>query len=162
VQIAKEMLEQHHADIATARAEVDRLEALERRELILAKMAIHVQRTTKHRRELEKAVHEASAVLGRALEAMAQAFAGIRQEQEAFALLGRDLVPEFHGSVPFNNGIEEQQKKAVCEALLSKLEARGAALTDVLNTDTGKHTRVDRETRPLPTPRTCPFPVESV
>ncbi len=152
VHVARDTLEQHQADIATARAEVARLEALERRELTLAKMADHAQRTTKHRRDLEKAVHEGSEVLGRVLETMAHAFAGIRDERQAFALLGRDLAPEFHGHVPFNNGIEEQEKKAVCEALLSELEARGATLTDVLNTATGKHTRVDRETRPLPNP----------
>lgn len=58
VQIAKEMLEQHQSDIATARAEVVRLEALERRVLILQQIATHAQRTTKHRKKLEKTVHE--------------------------------------------------------------------------------------------------------
>lgn len=152
VQIAKEMLEQHHADIGTARAEVVRLEALERRELILAKMADHAQRTTKHRRELEKAVHEGSEALGQALVTMAQTFSAIRQERAAFALLGRELAPEFDNRAGFDNSIQGGQKRAVCQGVLSELEARGATLTDVLNHATGKHTSVDSETRPLPTP----------
>ncbi len=152
VNVAREMLEQHQSDIATARAEVARLEALERRELTLAKMATPAQRTTKHRKALEKTVHEASAVLGQALEQIAEAVAGIREERQAFALQGRELAPEFDGLVPFNNSIQEGQKKAVCEGVLSELEARGADLTDVLNSATGKHTRLDRSTRLLPNP----------
>jgi chromosome segregation ATPase len=152
VQIAKEMLEQHQSDIATARAEVVRLEASKNRELTLAKMAEHAQQTSKHHKTLEKAVHEGSETLGRTLVTMAQAFAGIHDERAAFALLGQELAPEFYRKTPFTGGIEEQAKKAVCEALLSELEAQGANLTDVLNTNTGRHTPIDSETRPLPTP----------
>ena len=150
--VAREMLEQHQSDIATARAEVTRLEAALDRERTLLTMATHTQRTTKHRKALEKTVREASAVLGQALEQIAEAVAGIREERQAFALQGRELAPEFDGRVPFNNSIQEDQKKAVCEGVLSELEARGADLTDVLNSETGKHTRLDRSTRPLPNP----------
>jgi len=152
VNVATELLEQHQADIQTARAEVDRLEALKQREQTLAKMVAHSQRTTKHRKALEKAVQEGSEALGRALGAMLEAFAAIREERTAFALVGRELVPEFYSRTPFNNGIQEQEKKAACEAVLRELEARGATLTDALNTATGKHTPLDTDTRPLPTP----------
>jgi DNA repair exonuclease SbcCD ATPase subunit len=152
VQVAREMLETHQLDIQAARAEVVRLDAQERRDATVAKMAEHAQRTTKHRRELEKAVHEGSETLGRVLETMAQAFVGIRDEREAFALLGRDLVPQFHGKTPFNGSIQEDEMKAQCEVVLSEIEAKGATVADVLNAVTGKHSRVDRETRPLPNP----------
>ncbi len=152
VQIAKEMLEQHQSDIATAQAEVTRLEALKQRELLFEQMAAHAQRTTKHRKALEKAVYEGSEALGRALEVMLASFRAIREERKAFALLGRELAPEFDGPTPFNNGIQDQEKKTACEAVLNELEVRGAMLTDVLNTATGKHSRLDRDTLPLPDP----------
>lgn len=152
VNVAREMLEQHQADIQTARAEVDRLEALKQREQTLAKMVVHSQRTTKHRQALETAVQGGSAALGRTLGAMLEAFAAIHEERTAFAELGRELVPEFSRRTPFNNSVPDEQKRAACEAVLRELEARGATLTDALDSATGVHTPLDADTRPLPTP----------
>jgi hypothetical protein len=152
VNVATEMLEQHQADIQTARAEVDRLEALKQREQTLAKMVAHSQRTTKHRQALEKAVQGGSEALGRTLGAMLEAFAAIHEERAAFAGLGRELVPGFSSRTPFNNSVQHEQKKAGCEAVLRELEARGATLTDALDSATGVHTPLDTDTRPLPTP----------
>lgn len=152
VQIAREMLEQHQSDIATARGEVDRLEASKNRGLTLAKMATHAKNATKHRETLDKVVLEVSAVLGRALEQMDAAFAGIREERQAFALQGLELAPGFTGKTPYGNDIREEGRRAVAEAVMNEVEATGADLTDVLDLATGRHSPLDRKSKPLPTP----------
>ena len=152
VNVAREMLEQHQSDIASAQAEVARLERLVGREDVLTQMADHAQAATKHGRALEAAVNEGSAALGKALAEMGAAFVAIRQHREDFALLGRELAPEFNSRARFDNGIQSQAKKGVCEQVARDLEERGVTLTDVLNSATGRHTPLDIEKRALPMP----------
>ncbi len=152
VGVAREMLEQHRSDIATARAEVVRLEGLANREAVLVQMADHAGQTTKHRKALETAVHEGSAALAKALDAMSEAFNGIRDHRAQFAQLGSTLAPEFNNFSRFGDSIQGNAKKAVCEQVTRELGERGVTLTDVLNKTTGTHTPLDTERRALPTP----------
>jgi DNA repair exonuclease SbcCD ATPase subunit len=152
VNVAREMLEQHQADIQTARAEVARLESLVGREVTLAKMAEHARCATKHGRELETAVHEGSKALGAALATIAASFDRLREERTAFALLGRELVPEFDSKTPFGNSVPGNKQRAEAVALASELEAMGVNLSHVLNSATGWYSGIDSETRPLPSP----------
>ena len=83
VQIAREMLEQHQSDIATARAEVTRLEQSLAREQTLDKMVERAHRAQEHRAALERAVAGAVEDLQRAAVTIIQewtAFEGARQE----------------------------------------------------------------------------------
>jgi chromosome segregation ATPase len=150
--VAREMLEQHQSDIATARAEVVRLETLARREHTLMQMADHAKTATKHRKALETAVHEGSAALAKALDDMGAAFTTIRDHRAQFAQLGSTLAPEFNRMSRFNDSIQDNAKKAVCEQVARELGEHGVTLTDVLNSTTGTHTPLDTNTRALPTP----------
>jgi hypothetical protein len=152
VGVAREMLEQHQADIQNARAEVARLEALVGREATLAKMAEHARCATKHGRELETAVHEGSKALGDALATIASALRGVREERAAFALVGRELVPGFDRKTPFGGDILSGEKREASEQVVSELEAMGVPLAHALNSATGIFSGLDHETRPLPNP----------
>ncbi len=152
VNVAREMLEQHQADIQNARAEVARLESLVGREATLAKMAEHARCATKHGRELETAVHEGSKALGAALATIAAALRGIREERSAFALVGRELVPGFDRKTPFGGDILSGEKRAEAESVARELEAIGVPLAHALNSATGIFSGLDHETRPLPNP----------
>ncbi len=136
VQIAKEMLEQHHADLATARAEVQRLEVLAARERTLADMADAAKRAKQQRQVLESAMAAANAAMLKHLEKIDGAWAGMIQARSDFLNAGGTLTAALRFTqIPRIWSAEKQAAEiAAGEAILSELTSQGADLQDVLHT----------------------------
>ena len=141
VQIAKEMLEQHQSDIATARAEVNRLEAALDRERTLLKMVDQAKTAKQYREELDKAFITVVAAVHKASEGITKAWQAENEARRSFAETGSQLVPQIRNL----NGRHyfREAEKALVEALERDLEARGAPLEAVSDGATGSFTYLD-------------------
>lgn len=141
VQIAKEMLEQHQSDIATAQAEVDRLAATQRRELLLRKMHADADDAKMHRAGLDKALGDAGKALYKASETLLKEWNAERAARQRFATTGAELVPQFN----------EQSLAAArgdgalvgARALMSELAERGAPVDSATDGATGRCSCLD-------------------
>lgn len=148
VQIAKEMLEQHQSDIATARAEVMRHETDLDRERTLLKMVDQAKTAKQHREAMDKAVEDVTRALHNASETFLREWHAEREVRQQFAETGRGLVPHFRDiSFRADPGMP---KRVALETLAAELAERGAPLGDVTDTATGHHTVLDRGHRELP------------
>lgn len=141
VNVAREMLEQHQADLATARAEVSRLEALLSRERTLLEMVDQAESAKAHREELDRAFDAAVAAVYKATEGIAKAWQAENKARLAFAESGQKLVPQIrdlNGRYNF-----KPTEKALAETLERDLKARGASLEAVSDGATGSFTYLD-------------------
>lgn len=148
VGIAREMLEQHQSDVANARAEVGRLEALLSRERTLLEMVAQAKTAKAHRAAMDKALEDATRALHQASETFLREWQAEREVRQEFAETGRSLVPHFKDiSFRADPGMP---KRVILETLAAELTRRGAPLDDVTDGATGKHTALDVDRRYLP------------
>jgi hypothetical protein len=151
VDTAQELLEQHQADIHTAKAEVQRLEAELDREVTLELMADRAKAAKKHRQAQDKALETAAQALAKAAEtirAERDANLGARRE---FAEAGEKLLPGFLKDRRQFDSID-RTKPAAMAALAAEAEERGAPLDYALDNANGQVGYLDETTKyPLPT-----------
>jgi hypothetical protein len=148
VQIAREMLEQHQSDIATAQAEVARLEGLKQRELLLEQMHTAAETAKAHRDAMDKVFEHATQTLQRDCEVILKEWNAEYEARRAFAQVGAELVPGFSSlSDPATAGMtsEQQQRfKADRTVLWDELEERGVPLDYATDGATGRHSSLDK------------------
>ena len=136
VAVAKELLDQHEADIATAQAQVTRLEAQAARESRLSRMAQHAETALAHRTALESAVEEAAAGLQRTVEKIIREWNGYESAKAEFVSVGAEEL----GRVAWHNnpyalglqGTDAQHLQEQVLSLLNTLKARGVDLSPLL------------------------------
>jgi chromosome segregation ATPase len=150
VMVAREMLEQHRADIETARAEVTRLEQVAQREHTISTMADAAKRGKHQRQVLESAMAAANAALLKQLEKVDGAWAGMIQARSDFLNAGGTLTAALRFTqMPRIWSAEKQAAEiAAGEAILSELTSQGTDLQDVLYTianEDARHSVFDRQ-----------------
>ena len=153
VNVAREMLEQHQSDVATAQAEVSRLEGIERRELNLQEMAGHAKTAHEHRAALDKAVMEAVEDLQHTAETIIREWRAFDTAKDAFVNAGAaELGTLQWRNDPRSTGLKgtaindlEQRVQGVLEAV----KERGADVTTLLEDDGVVHIKY-RSPRKLP------------
>lgn len=148
VNVAREMLEQHQADLQGARAEVGRLEALLSRERTLLEMVAQAKTAKAHREAMDKAVEDAARALHKASETFLREWQAERAVRQEFAETGRSLVPHFR-DIAFRAD-PGMPKRVELETLAAELTERGAPLGDVTDAATGNFTALDAWRRELP------------
>lgn len=134
VTAARELLEQHRADVQTAQAEVARLELLAAREQTLQEMVKHALEAKRQRQVLESALEAANAAFLKHIEKVDGAWIGMSQARNSFLDAGGRLSQAFnvlHYPVGWSNEKVETEGNAG-EAILEELKARGVDLNDVL------------------------------
>lgn len=134
VTVAKELLEQHQSDIATARAEVQRLEALAAREQTLQEMVEHAKEATRQRQALESALEAANTAFLKHIEKVDGAWIGMSQARNGFLDASGRITPAFnflnYPTAWSNERIEAERTAG--HAVLEELKTRGVDLNDVL------------------------------
>ncbi len=130
VQAARELLEQHHADIATAQQEAERLEADYQRETTLDTMVELAKEAEKHRDALNTVMLEANQVLTPLVERLEGAWRDLNKARRDFLSTGRPLAVGFGvNSWPWGMTNEDMQAaEAELAAVLEEVRARGANL----------------------------------
>ena len=137
VATAKELLDQHRSDIATAQAQVTRLEAQAAHEQRLSRMAQHAESALAHRTALEETVADAAASLQRTVEKIIREWNGYESAKAEFIGVGAE---EFDGRVAWHNnpyalglqGTDAQRLQEQVLSLLNTLKARGVDLSPLL------------------------------
>ncbi len=134
VNVARELLEQHRADIETARGEVDRLEVLAVRERTLAEMAETALEAKRQREILEAALAAGNSALLKHITKIDDTQVAMSLARNRFLDLGGKLSPAFTVlNYPRGWSNEKIQKEATTgEAILDELRSRGIDLNDVL------------------------------
>jgi DNA repair ATPase RecN len=94
VNVSREMLEQHQSDIATAQAEVSRLEHEAQRQATLAKMAHHAKQAQMLRERYDNELKAAAAQLEKRLDSLREIKAGLHNARKDFYAAGHELVPD--------------------------------------------------------------------
>jgi hypothetical protein len=150
VMVAREMLEQHNADLATARAEVERLEQVAQREHTISTMADAAKRGKQQRQVFESAMAAANAALLKHLEKVDAASASMLQARSDFLNAGGTLTAALRFTqLPRIWSAEKQAAEiAAGEAILSELTSQGVDLQDVLYTianEDRRHSIFDRQ-----------------
>lgn len=159
VNVAKALLEQHHADIQTAQTALDRARETLKHEETLDQMAQHASAASQHRETFEHTLLEANTALLEYVAALATASEGLESERRAFLDAGRSVAQAFavtgwpRSWEPQRIEAEEQRG----DTLLTELEARGvdpeAALVGL-----GQHRHTVLEpTHPRPLAHPEPF-----
>lgn len=99
-EVAKEMLEQHHSDIATARAVVARLERAREREVALAEMIRQAELTVQHKATFDAQLAKAGKGLEGYVQRCLEAHDSLLGARQAFEHVGADddLTREFQES----------------------------------------------------------------
>lgn len=145
VTVARELLEQHQADIGTARAEVQRLEGALQRETTLERMTEAAREASKHRKAFNAEITKANDALRAHLQKLLQALDNITAARQAFTQEGRQLAEAFtHMSLP-GGDIKTNQIRDGGEAVLKELKERGAPIDDVLAIVGWRLSAMDRE-----------------
>jgi DNA repair exonuclease SbcCD ATPase subunit len=136
VNVAREMLEQHRSDIATARAEVSRLEASERRELNLIEMAEHAKTAHEHRAAVNKVVMDAVEALQHAAQSIIREWSAFDMAKDAFINAGADELGTLQWcNDPESMGLRGDKINSLETRVQSVLEAvkeRGADVSTLL------------------------------
>ncbi len=142
---AESILTEHHVDIETQRAEVQRLEAEHGRERTLETMVVHAKEAHEQRRAYDAAIKKANEALAPLINKMAAARRGWKQARTDFVNAGRPLSRGFgRSSWGTTTGSPEDQR--ILEGLIRELEDRGAELDDVLAPHDGRQmTMADRD-----------------
>ncbi len=148
VNVAREMLEQHQADLQAARAEVARLEALKQREQHLERMYTAAVTAKAHRAAMDKAFENAQKAMHRATELLLREWQGEHEARRLFAEIGDELVPGFRTmSDPYHAGMTNEQRlrlDADRATLLDDLIARDVPLEVATDGATGRHSTLDK------------------
>ena len=139
VAVAREMLEQHQSDIATAQAEVSRLEGQLEREQRLEQMTAHAKTAATHRTAVEKAVAGAVEDLQHAAETIIREWRAFDAAKDAFVNAGAAELGTFQWrNDPRSTGLKgtaindlEQRVQSVLEAV----KERGADVSTLLEED---------------------------
>lgn len=97
VNVAREMLEQHHADVHGAQAEVSRLEAEAGRAATLAKLADHAKTAQELRARYDREMQAAVTQLEKRLDSLRGVKAGLAKARSGFFAEGFKLAPEGFG-----------------------------------------------------------------
>ncbi len=139
VNVAREMLEQHQADIQSARAEVARLESLVGREATLEQMTTHAKTAAEHRNALDEAVLGAVADLQHAVGTILREWASFEAAKDAFvragaAELGSSQWPADPVSIGLR-GAEVNQLRTRVKSVLEVIKERGADVSSLLEGD---------------------------
>jgi NADH dehydrogenase/NADH:ubiquinone oxidoreductase subunit G len=158
VMSARELLEQHRADIQNARADVERLEVLAAREQTLADMTESALEAKRQRQVLESALEAANTALLKHVAKVDAAWAGMSQARESFLNAGGRLSPAFnvtfYPSSWTNEKIEAEGSAGA--AILQELKSQGVDLDAVLMADDRRssvfdldHTRAIKQPQPF-------------
>jgi hypothetical protein len=140
VSAAHALLEQHQSDIATARAEAERLEGLYQHALTFDKMTENARDATKHRAEFDTAILEANRALEPIIEKLYSTWRALNQARYQFLTTGRSLSRGFGvNSWPFTMTHEQvHEEETRMNAVLEDIRARGVDLTEVLAPHDGR------------------------
>ncbi len=132
---AESILAEHHADIETQRAEVQRLEAEHGRERTLETMVVHAKEAHEQRQAFDAAIMAANEALGPLISKLISAWHGWKAARSEFVTAGRPLSRGFgRSSWGMTTGPEDQR---ILAELLQDLEDRGAPLDDALSPHDG-------------------------
>lgn len=140
VQIAREMLEQHRSDIATARAEVTRLEGALQHETYLLNLTELAMSATARRKTLNKLLVEASSALERHIAKIYKEWGALSSDRQTFMNQARE-TSRFFALTGVPGGMRdetEQQESKKAHALLETLEARGVDTVAILTPHDGR------------------------
>jgi len=163
VNVARELLEQHHADIATAQSKVNRLEEQLAREQRLEEMTQHAKRALEHKDTFDHLLSTTNEALAGHVKRLLEVYDGLTAERQAFLELARDaslqreatargisLVrgPEPYKSYPYpepHGGFLWEQVYNVlvrrrCTATRTRARRAGAAQAGPCGAGTGRHT----------------------
>lgn len=135
VSVAREMLEQHHSDIATAQAEVSRLEAEASRASTLQTMADHAKQAQELRTAYDREMKAAVTQLEKRLETIRGIKAGLASAREGFYAAGQSLAPEGFGIFRESRTVSLKERALLNQdaaPVLDELRAAGVDLTYVL------------------------------
>lgn len=147
VGVAKEMLEQHQADIRSARAEVERLEAATRREELLLKMAAEAEAAKQHRAGMDRALDSVYRAVYKASETLLKEWRAERAARRRFAEVGAQLSPGFNYTWGRDDNSPQYQ---AARALLHELDSRDVPLDAATDDATGHTSCLDTPKRELP------------
>lgn len=141
VTVAREMLEQHHSDIATAQAEVEKLEGNAEREGHLDAMTGHAKDAERLHGEFLQTLDDAHADLAKHAEVLATLWVGLLGSRNSFVNAGRPLAQMFAvTAVPYGWTPERAAaERELAEAILEEVEARGADVSYSLTRYDGRH-----------------------
>lgn len=92
VGVAREMLEQHQSDIATARAEVSRLEASERLELLFVEAVGHAEAEKQHKAAFDNLFAKLNKGLESGLQKLIAEFDTLTEHRQAFSTITQDVT----------------------------------------------------------------------
>lgn len=112
VNVAREMLEQHHGDIQIVQAEVSRLEAEAGRAATLATMAGHAKTAQELRVRYEKEMSAAVTQLEKRLDSLRGIKAGLAKARTGFFAEGSKLAPEGFGLRNWNDRATTPERAA--------------------------------------------------
>ncbi len=134
--VARELLEQHHSEIAAQNAEVTRLDAEYQRERAIEKMAVHAKEAHEQRQAFDAAIMAANEALGPLISKLISAWHGWKAARSEFVTAGRPLSRGFgRSSWGMTTGGPDDQR--ILAELLQDLEDRGAPLDDALSPHDG-------------------------
>ncbi len=143
VNIAREMLQQHQSDIASAQQEVARLEADIDRERIILQMVEHSREAKAERSRIDKAFLHLARELQRATSTISEAWCAENEARSAFAQEGYKLMPNpnFMDISAWRNMNDQARQRA--KTLEQALAERGAEIEAVKDGATGRFSFMD-------------------
>ena len=145
VMVAREMLEQHQSDLASARAEVLRLEGTLQREVLLEQMAQEAKQARTHRQAQDRTITNAARALAKAVETIRAERASNQDARTAFFEAGEQLVPGFKTRRRHYDNTDAAIT-AASQALTTEAEAHGAPLDYALDNTNGQLGYLDETT----------------
>lgn len=134
VNVARELLEQHLADIDSARARVEKLSAEVKRTQTLAEMVKDAKDAQKLRERYDAVMGQARAELEKHLKALHETRSGLDEARARFYANGEQLVPGAFSKQPFSQSMTRDRQRFLEETarpLLSEIEKRGVDLSYV-------------------------------
>lgn len=137
VTAARELLEQHASDIATARADVARLEAEAQRQSVLGAMLAHANRAQGLRERFDAELQTTVTQLEKRLDTLRGLKAGLAEARTGFFSAGRTLSPDTFERLNWTRGLSNADRARLTEQsapIFDVLSAQGADLSYVLTT----------------------------
>lgn len=134
VNIARELLEQHQADILSAQGEVERLKAEVEHAAIIEKMAVAAADATRYRQEIEVVLKAGSVALKKHVLKLHEADKAFTEARNTFLNTGGQFSRLFSARwSPQNWSYERlQQERQLSEGILEEVRALGVDISDVL------------------------------